>query len=174
MVSDSTAGLLAITWAHEPDDSPIMRTLRGAAMEQAQRVGADDPVPVGLEAGIEAPVIHAVAEHGAVGIDGDDAAAIFDDMRKIMIGHTLALKVLQHAMRHKRDLRSAPAIRMATAMPPRRRRSRRGACRAPISSTAHSVPPPSRKTAIDCRPSQFVRTKPVSTAPVAQPTMFAK
>src|SRR3979411_874222 len=30
-VSDFTAGLLAITCAHEPDESPIIRTSRGAA-----------------------------------------------------------------------------------------------------------------------------------------------
>ena len=51
-------------------------------MEEAQRIGAHDAIGVVHEIGVEAAVIHAVAEYGAVRGDGDDAAAVLHDLHE--------------------------------------------------------------------------------------------
>ena len=80
----------------EPDHQNVAR----CGMKQAQRIGSHDAVGIVLEIGVEAAVIHAMVEHGAVGIDGDDAAAGLDDIdQRLGLGRPFPLQVFQEATR---------------------------------------------------------------------------
>lgn len=73
-------------------------------VEQTERIRPHDAVGVMLEIGIEAAVIHAVAEDHAVGRHRDDAAAILDDMDEgLGIGRALPLQLLKYVDRPVRD-----------------------------------------------------------------------
>ncbi|WP_375160174.1 hypothetical protein [Bradyrhizobium sp. RDT46] len=67
-------------------------------MEQTQRVRPDDAIAIGLQIRVEAAVIHAVAEDGAVVVDGDDAATILDNLRKVVVGERLCLQIFQQPL----------------------------------------------------------------------------
>src|SRR4051812_24385288 len=79
IVSEVTSGLFAITWAHEPDESPIISVPWGGA-KQTQRVGPDDTILIVLQPRAESPVIHPVTKNCTVGIHRNDTTAILHDV----------------------------------------------------------------------------------------------